>query len=241
MLTKDHFERSGIFLFRWRGYLPLIFLAAVFATQYFNRMPREQNDVYWAFVCLAVGLVGIFVRVVTVSFVPYMTSGRGTDKPYAESLNTTGMYSVTRNPIYLGNFFTFLSTVLFPKNLWLVAVYVAVFALYHERIIFAEECFLERKFGQEYQDWSKKTPAFFPNLSLWSAPSRSFSWKMALRRECISVFTLIAAIWSILLFELYLDHLDIILDQTWLTMFVMSGIIYLSVALSVQFTGFFDR
>jgi len=241
MLTKDHFKCSGMFLFRWRGYLPLIFLAAVFATQYFDRAPREQSDTAWALVCLAIGIVGIVIRVFTVAFVPYMTSGRGTDAPYAESLNTTGMYSITRNPIYLGNFFTFLSPVLFTRNLWLLAMYVAVFALYHERIISAEECFLQRKFGQAYQSWSKKTPAFFPNPALWRKSARSFSWKMALRRECISLFTLIATIWGILLFELYLDHRNIVFDQLWVAMFALSGAIYLLVALAVQFTKFFDR
>jgi steroid 5-alpha reductase family enzyme len=170
-----------------------------------------------------------------------MTSGRGTDAPYADSLNTTGMYSITRNPIYFGNFFTFLSPVLFVRNFWLIILYIAIFALYHERIIFAEECFLQRKFGSDYKEWGTHTPIFFPCFTLWRKPARLFSWKMAVRRECISFFTLVATIWSLKLFEHYLDYQNIVFDRVWLVMFAVSGTVYLIVAAIVQFTRFFDR
>ena len=229
-----------MFLFRWRGYLPLIFLSAVFVSLYLNRVPFEPTDTVWPVVCLAVGLIGIAIRVATVGFVPYMTSGRGTDAPYADSLNTTGMYSITRNPVYIGNFFMSLSPVLLTKNIWLLGLYVAVFFPYYKWIVFAEECFLQRKFGKVYSDWKKQTPRFFPNPSLWKKPDRPFSWQTALRRECISLFTLIVTLWSLQLFEGYVEHYKIIFDQFWLAMLALSGSIYLLIALSVKFREFFD-
>ena len=243
MLINDKFKQSGLFLFRWRGYLPLFFLGATFATQYFSHPTRgvHFDDALWATVCLLVGFFGLLIRVMTVAHVPYMTSGRGTDHPYAERLNTSGMYSIMRNPVYFGNFFTFLAPVLFVRHFWLLALYLPVFALYHERIIWAEESFLREKFGLKYDQWAKRTPIFFPNLSLWTKPDMPFSWKMAVRRECISVFTLVITIWALKITEYYLDHKALSIDSTWLALFSFSGAIYLSVALIVQFSNRLDR
>ncbi|MGC9453013.1 MAG: methyltransferase family protein, partial [Oceanipulchritudo sp.] len=50
------------------------------------------------------------------------TSGRNTKQQVAYSLNTTGFYSVVRNPLYLGNFFMYLGIALFTHHWWLVLV-----------------------------------------------------------------------------------------------------------------------
>jgi protein-S-isoprenylcysteine O-methyltransferase Ste14 len=243
MLINDEFKKSGLFLFRWRGYLPLFFLGATFATQYLSHPARGvyHDDAVWAVCCLLVGSIGILIRVMTVAFVPYMTSGRGTARPYAERLNTTGMYSVMRNPVYFGNFFTFLAPVLFVRHFWLLLLYLPVFALYHERIIFAEESFLREKFGRDYEEWAERTPIFFPDLALWRKPDLPFSWKMAIRRECISVFTLVITIWALKITEYYLDYKNLVIEPGWLTLFFVSGAIYLSVVLTVQFSNRLDR
>src|SRR5690606_18428050 len=55
--------------------------------------------------------------------------------------------------------------------------------LYYERIIFAEERFLERKFGDSYVNWSLKIPAFVPSFKNYEKSSISFSIKTVLRRE----------------------------------------------------------
>ncbi len=238
MLIGERLEKSGQFLFRWRGYLPLIFLAGAFVTQYMDYPMHNSNleDFPGAFFCLFVGIIGIIIRIFTVSFVSQGTSGRGTATPYAECLNTTGMYSTMRNPVYFGNFFTFLAPVLFVQSWSLLILYIPLFALYHERIIFAEEKFLRGKFGQEYTDWAARTPVFFPKISLWKSPSRSFSWKMAYRRESISLFTLIATIWALRLSSNYLVHKEIIIEPVWLVLFAGSAIFYIINCILVHYT-----
>ncbi len=239
MLLSEKLEHSGGFLFRWRGYLPLIFLGAAFLTQYLDYPLYNKNldDFPDAMFCLFVGLIGIVIRIMTVSFVSHGTTGRGTDTPYAERLNTTGMYSIMRNPVYFGNFFTFLAPVLFVQNWWLIALYIPVFALYHERIILAEEKFLRGKFGQAYVDWAERTPAFFPAFSNWTKPAQSFSWKMAYRRESISLFTLIATIWGLKLSANYLMYGQLLIDPLWLWLFVGSATAYLSNCVLVAYTN----
>jgi len=49
--------------------------------------------------------------------------------------------------------------------------------------MFAEERFLERKFGQDYVDWSMKVPPFWPSMKNYIRTEIPFSMKTILRRE----------------------------------------------------------
>ena len=49
--------------------------------------------------------------------------------------------------------------------------------------MFAEERFLERKFGDDYMNWARSTPSFIPGFSLYKKNVVPFSTKSILRRE----------------------------------------------------------
>jgi protein-S-isoprenylcysteine O-methyltransferase Ste14 len=191
----EEFEAVGHWLFRWRSYLPLVSVVLLFwGLAYFDYpLGSHLLDQIWELMCLAISFLGLAVRVSTIGFAASRTSGRNTAHQMAESLNVTGMYSIVRNPLYLGNFLMALGVVAFLRIWWIPLTYVMLFALYYERIIFAEEMFLRRKFGQEYLNWALKTPAFFPRFSLWKAPNRQFAWRKVLRREYHGVIAIIAS------------------------------------------------
>ena len=119
----------------------------------------------WDGGCLALALVGQAVRFFTVGFVPRGTSGRNTRGQVAETLNTTGMYAVVRNPIYLGNFIIWFGLSLFMKSVWFTTVIVLFFTIFYERIIFREEAFLRQKFGDAFMEWADATPVIMPRSS----------------------------------------------------------------------------
>lgn len=73
--------------------------------------------------------------------------------------------------------------VIYVLNPWYVIVVTLLFWLYYERIMFAEERFLERKFGENYISWSKKVPAFIPSMKNYEKSEIPFSMKTILRRE----------------------------------------------------------
>jgi protein-S-isoprenylcysteine O-methyltransferase Ste14 len=183
---REDMARQGTFLFRWRSYLP--FLLVPFAVAAFARSGGLEaagwDSAARAFktLCFAVSLAGLVVRCLAIGHKPAKTSGRGT-RLEAETLNTTGMYSVCRNPLYLGNFLVALGLALFLEVWWFAFLYAMAFALYYERIIFAEEEFLRSRFGTQFDEWSARTPAFVPNLQGWKQAALPFSWRAVLRRE----------------------------------------------------------
>lgn len=193
-MLKNEFVRVGHWLFRWRSYLPVvmigIFLIAMLDYEYIAH--SEELDHLWEGICLVVSFLGLGIRVFTIGHAPRGTSGRNTKQQVADSLNMSGAYSVVRNPLYLGNFFMGLGFALFPHLWWLVLLYVLVFCVYYERIIFAEEEYLNGKFGDQYVEWANKVPAFIPKFSNYKNPELAFSLKNVLKREYNGLFCLIS-------------------------------------------------
>ncbi len=199
MTLEDHFVKSGTFLFRWRSYLPLLLVPIVILAlkdvEYF--MGSAVMNEIWIMFCIAIAMCGLFIRVLVVGHAPANTSGRNTRQQRAVVLNTTGMYSVVRHPLYLGNFLMWIGVAAFPHTVWLVGVGLLVFWIYYERIMFAEEAFLLSRFRVQFEDWALRTPAFLPRGRNWQRPSLDFSWKTALAREYSTFFAIIVTFVSL--------------------------------------------
>lgn len=200
MALAEEFERSGVWLFRWRSYLPLVFVALVLLSMRQFQFPGDgsgETDALWESVCVGISFVGLGIRVATIGHVPKKTSGRNTSKQIAESLNTTGMYSLVRHPLYLGNFFLALGPALFPRLWWLAVIYILLFWVYYERIMFAEEAFLRRQFGEAYMEWADKVPPFLPNFRNYLKSELPFSVKTILKREYNALLGVVASFFAL--------------------------------------------
>ena len=200
MALQEELELQGNWLFRHRSLLPLIVLFAGV-------------------------LAHSFVRIYTVGHTPVGTSGRNTSEQVAESLNTTGIYSVVRHPLYLGNFLMWLGIALLTCNIGFIIAFILVYWIYYERIMYAEEQFLRRKFGNTYLDWADQTPAFIPRIRQFKPSSLPFSWKKVAKKEKNGVFALF------LLFSLF-DFIAawqtdaVSVNRILLVMTLVSGIAY---------------
>ena len=198
MALKETYEKQGEFLFRGRSYLPLLItplvIAALLDPQYTHRTFSGFAGGLWAAICILVSFSGLLVRCVVAGYVPRGTSGRNTQSQVAESLNTMGLYSIVRNPLYLGNFLIILGLLLFIQVWWFALAGVAIFWIFYERIIFTEEEFLRGKFGATFVDWSMKTPVFVPNFKNWQKPALPYEWKTVLRREHSTQFGMVSAL-----------------------------------------------
>ena len=180
-------EKSGNYLFKFRGQIPVILfllaIPAIYATDY--TLVTTHPVLYWVLFSFAIALsiFGQVIRAIAIGTSHKNTSGRNTKEQVAEALNTKGIYSTMRHPLYVGNYFMWIGIVAFTFNIWFVLVVSLAFWLYYERIMFAEERFLERKFGQEYLDWSLKVPAFIPSFKNYEKTPIPFSLKTIMRRE----------------------------------------------------------
>jgi protein-S-isoprenylcysteine O-methyltransferase Ste14 len=242
MALSHELERVGNWFFRWRSYLPLLllvlFLLALKDFTYLTSLNTVNR--LWELFCLAIASLGLGIRIMTVGFVPRGTSGRNTRKQVAEVLNTTGMYSVVRHPLYVGNFIMWLGISLFFHLWWFTLLIVLLFWVYYEKIMYAEEEFLKQKFGEQFLAWAEKTPLFIPRFSLWQAPEMQFSFKSALKREYASFFAMIAIFTSLkVLSSLWVDK-AFSLDPMWAFIFLGSLSFYLMVRFLKKKTRLLD-
>jgi protein-S-isoprenylcysteine O-methyltransferase Ste14 len=188
MALINSFERSGNMLFRHRGQIPvLLFLMAVpviYLSKGFVSAMSDEILLALTVISISLSVLGFIIRAISIATTPRGTSGRNTKEgQVAESLNTTGIYSVVRHPLYLGNYLMWIGIVLYTFNFWFVIVISLLYWLYYERIMFAEERFLERKFGESYMSWANKTASFFPVFRNYASNIVPFSMKSILRRE----------------------------------------------------------
>jgi protein-S-isoprenylcysteine O-methyltransferase Ste14 len=197
-LLYQQLERQGAVLFRWRGILPLVLIPALLLASLqsaqFKHWFGEPVEEVFEVLCGLLAFLGLLVRCLTVGFVPAGTSGRNTSGQRATRLNTTGPYSVVRNPLYLGNFLILLGMALLSKVWWFPLLAELAFALYYERIIVAEESFLARRFGRAYVAWAARTPAFMPDPRPWQPPRLAFSFRTVLRREHSGLLTVVVGL-----------------------------------------------
>jgi protein-S-isoprenylcysteine O-methyltransferase Ste14 len=217
MGLAEDFEKTGNWLFRHRSYLPLLLFAAALLTIIFRgRDIVNFHDLYWNLACFGISMFGLLIRAITIGYTPRGTSGRNTrEGQVADALNTKGIYSVVRHPLYLGNFFMWFGLILYIGTPWFIVFAIAFFWIYYERIMFAEEQFIRQKFGQEFVNWSARTPAFIPDLRLWQSPDLSFSFRNVLKREYSGLFGNIFSFVVINLAKNYFTDGQLWLDFKW--------------------------
>lgn len=190
MALQEELKTQGDFLFKNRSYLPLIILivglGVYINTEYFESKAEIETwfSESYEFICLGICLFGLLIRIITVGHSPKNTSGRNTkDGQIADVLNTTGLYSLVRHPLYVGNFFMWLGVAMLTANTWFIIAFVLFYAFYYERIMYAEESFLRTKFGNQYLNWAKDVPAFIPTFKGYKKHRHRFNIKKVLKKE----------------------------------------------------------
>lgn len=243
MSLKEEFEKTGNWLFRWRSYLPLLLVGMILVElrnfEFFGK--SEILDDLWEIFCLAVSFFGLGIRMFTVGHTPKRTSGRNTSKQVADTLNTTGIYSLVRHPLYLGNFFIWLGISLFLQLWWLTLICILVFWVYYERIMFAEEAFLRNKFGSDYENWASNTPAFIPKMKGWKKPGLPFSVKNVLKREYNGFFGIITMFTTLEVIGDYFVEGKLEIDLMWGLIFGVGFIAFVTLWTLRKKTGFLSE
>lgn len=175
-------EKQGNWLFRYRGQLPLILFILAAPVMLMQEI-SSQHAALWTTAAVFCSVAGAVIRAYTIGTTPRGTSGRNTKEQVAESLNTSGIYSIVRHPLYLGNYLMWIGIVVFTRDLNFILLVSLLYWIYYERIMMAEEAFLRNKFGTAFESWSGTVPAFLPAFGGFRPPTTPFSPVSVLRRE----------------------------------------------------------
>ena len=231
MKIVEHLPRAGDFFFKWRSYLPLLFLPVVAASFIGFSYPYGSRAfaLVWEVGCFFISVAGVALRSFTVGTAPAGTSGRNTRAQKARALNTTGPYSVVRHPLYVGNYVIALGIALVPRVWFLPIMMSLAFLLYYERIAAREEEFLELKFGDEFRVWASRVPAMIPSFGGYRPPALPFSWRVALGREYHGFFGVIAAMFILDAVGEFVISGRISFDLLWTAMFLSGALFFVTV------------
>ena len=243
MALQEAFEDQGNWLFKRRSFFPIvIWVPGVLWYAFLLYRHEVSVHLWWIdFLFLCVGFLGLAIRIFTIGFTPVGTSGRNTGEgQVAEQLNTSGIYATVRHPLYLGNFFMWLAPVLILSDLWFTLFFCAFYWIYYERIMFAEEQFLRKKFGQEYLNWAEKTPAFFPKFSLYQKANLEFSLKNVLKREYNGFFNLVFIMTGIRIIGFVVTTKQLYLDKPWIIIISAAFLIFITLKILKKFTKVLD-
>lgn len=240
MPLKEEFRSQGNYLFKHRSYLPLIIVVVgvivYIYTLYHNSISYNDfiNDRF-ELLYLCVGILGLFIRVYSVGFSAENTSGRNTSVgQVADSINSTGIYSLVRHPLYIGNFFMWLSIALFTTNFWFIIAFIFLYWLYYERIMYAEEEYLREKYQEIYISWATKTPALIPNFKNWVKPSGRFSMWKVIKQEKSGILNLILTIFLFKIIAGYTLYVQFSYANTYWTYTLLGAVIYYTIVKIIQ-------
>lgn len=242
MRLLDHFTRSGDVLFRWRGQLPLLLLPIFVVALLETRWPAEAPPALrvWQIVAVLVALAGLLVRVVAIGTAPVGTSERSTTNPRASMLRTTGLYSIIRHPLYVGNTLTAAGLACFTGAWYLPVIVVLLAVLYHERICAREEAFLEERFGDEFRAWAARVPAALPRLSAYVPSATPFVWRRVLGREYHGLLVIGASVFVLDLVRSTAAAGRPALDPAWTWFFGATAAVFLVCATLKKTTSVFS-
>ncbi len=168
--------RIGAVLFRFRGWLPLLFLAIPLVAE------GDASPGRWI-IGLVLIAAGELWRLAGVGVAGTTTRRRSRN---VQKLVTHGVFGWSRNPLYNGNFLVWMGFVAISGVMWFLPAAILLFAAEYSLIVRYEEGVLETTFGREYLDYKNCTPRWIPSKPE-EPQGGAINWREAWRSE-ISTF-----------------------------------------------------
>ncbi len=184
---KTGFERYRIFITRIVAFLSVVVLV-------FSSSVWDEKDPLVAFILFLAGIFLVAVAALGRMWCSLYIAGYKNNK-----LVTEGPYSIVRNPLY---FFSLLGAVgvgFATETVTFPAVVLIMFSLYYPFVIKKEEERLSDIFGDEFAEYKKRVPVFFPNLKLFKEPE-TYIVKPAIYRG--HMFSALWFVWFVGLIEI---------------------------------------
>ncbi len=190
--------RLGNFLFKYRSFTPIPLIIVVFVI--FRPVELGGQNLYINLAGLFISLVGEALRVIAVGYSFTGTSGR---ESYlrADALNTTGIYSVVRNPLYIGNFLIFTGLVVVYANILAIVGFALFLIFQYYFVILAEEQYLKETHGSLYEEYCTRVKRIIPIFKNYKRNRNPFNLKKVIFKENDSLFNLLVMYILVLLYK----------------------------------------
>ncbi|UCF29278.1 MAG: isoprenylcysteine carboxylmethyltransferase family protein [Chloroflexota bacterium] len=114
--------------------------------------PMTIFQLQWIGYLLELPLIGI--GIILLAWAVLETGTTNIESP--DRLLTSGPYSFSRNPMYVGWGSLYLGVALIVNSVWIIALFPLVFAVTHFLDVIKEEQFLGEQFGEEYRDYQSR-------------------------------------------------------------------------------------
>ena len=191
--------RAGNFFFHYRNALFPFAYGLLFVKSY----PVVAHYRYAALAGLGIALLGQVLRATTIG-ADYIRRGGKGRQVYASHLVKGGIFAHCRNPLYVGNFLILLGLGFASNSLIFLGLAIPFFAFAYWAIIAAEEDYLKRKFGQEFDQYCARVNRFLPDF--WglrhTLHGMRINWRRLISDEHRSAY-----IWSAGITLVVLNHL----------------------------------
>jgi protein-S-isoprenylcysteine O-methyltransferase Ste14 len=138
---------------------PLIYVIFFLAGIFIQKKIQIDDSVFYFPATKIIGILFLFFALILLftSLTKFFKT-KNTLIPFkpASSLQTGGVFSITRNPMYLGLALVYLGVACFIGNWWNIILFPLVILTVQELIIKKEEQYLERTFKNEFLEYKKK-------------------------------------------------------------------------------------
>jgi len=175
--------RLGRWLFRSRDFVPVPFIILVL-------LVMTHRSAIWIALGVFFLLLGEGIRLWAVGTIGEKSRTRS-DEVF--SLVTEGPYSLSRNPLYLGNLLIGLGFTIALAPFWLLILYLSLFFLHYRLIIAFEEWNLLHSLGEPYRAYCQRVPRWFRIPPPRYLPHR-WDFRRAIRSERMTLLALLLGI-----------------------------------------------
>ncbi|HEX4890287.1 MAG TPA: isoprenylcysteine carboxylmethyltransferase family protein [Alphaproteobacteria bacterium] len=203
MNLSDSIIRIGDWFFKYRNVAFPVMLVALFTTLPPRPfMGSPVIDAWTDMLGLLLALAGSALRAWVIGLA-YIKRGGLDKKVHADTLVSSGMFAVCRNPLYVGNALVLLGLFVVHNNAlaWLVGL--VFFGVAYWGIVAAEEKFLQEKFGDDYRAYCARVNRFWPDFGQYreAVAGMDFNWRRVVIKDYSTVYTWVAGMIILIAWE----------------------------------------
>ncbi len=203
MSAQNIIIQTGDWFFKYRNVaFPTVLVALFIILPPKPFMGSPVIDAWADMLGLLLALTGSALRAWVIGLA-YIKRGGLDKKVHADTLVSSGMFAVCRNPLYVGNALVLLGLFVVHNNPLAYVAGLIFFGMAYWGIVAAEEKFLEEKFGDDYRAYCIRVNRFWPNFAHYreAVEGMDFNWRRVVIKDYSTVYTWVAGMMVLIAWE----------------------------------------